>query len=259
MASNNIFVADIPYIKMKYKLTIYLLILVACGSSSESSDVQSKTVPDNDGSSKNKSALISNDTLPGPFIRPSYYSSVQNKIVNSWPGKPDTTGMFSAKITCSGKSNKNFIIYNNAGEIVQSGKLQDKSYECGTEYKSNFIDMNFDGFLDFKVNYEMSATGNSWDEYWLFNLADQKFQYNIQLSELISAIPYPREKRVESYSRTGMDYQTLEDYEWSGGVLSVVTREIVNADSKFVHQIYEKKSGKLVLTKADNERLNIRN
>ncbi len=244
---------------MKYTLTIYLLILVSYGSNSESSDVQSKTVPDNDGSIKNKSALISNDTLPGPFIRPSYYSRVQDKNLNSWPGKPDTTGIFSAKITCAGKSNKTFIIYNNSGDVVQSGKLQDKNYECGTEYKSNFTDMNFDGFLDFKVNYEMSATGNSWDEYWLFNPSDQKFHYSIQLSELISAIPYPREKRVESYSRSGIDYQTLEDYEWSRGALTVVKREIVNADSKFVHQIYEKKSGKLVLTKADNERLNIRN
>ncbi|MBK8584457.1 MAG: hypothetical protein IPN88_03035 [Bacteroidetes bacterium] len=226
---------------MKYKLTIYLLILVACGSNSKSSNVQSKNVPDVDDSIKNKSASISNDTLSGPFIRPCYYSRVQDKNVNSWPGKPDTTGMFSAKITCGGKSNKTFIIYNNAGDVVQSGKLLDKSYECGTEYKSNFIDMNFDGFLDFKVNYEMGATGNSWDEYWLFNPADQKFQYNIQLSELISAIPYPREKRVESYSRSGMDYQTLEDYEWNRGALTMVKREIVNADSKFVHQIYEKK------------------
>ena len=56
-----------------------------------------------------------------------------------------------------------------------------------------------------------------------------------------------------------MDYQTLEDYEWNRGALTMVKREIVNADSKFVHQIYEKKNGKLVLTKADNERLNIRN
>jgi len=244
---------------MKYTLTIYLLILFACGPNGESSDVLSKSVPDIDGSIKDMSTLISNDTFRGPFIRPSYYSREQDKNVNSWPGKPDTTGMFSAKITCSGKSNKAFIIYNNAGEVIQSGKLQDKSYECGTEYKSYFIDMDFDGFLDFKVNYEMGATGNSWDEYWLFNPADQKFHYNIQLSELISAIPYPREKRVESYSRSGMDYQTLEDYEWNENRLLLVKREIVNADSAFAHQIYEKKSGKLALTKADNERLNIRN
>ena len=151
------------------------------------------------------------------------------------------------------------LYYCRRNECLVISKSKDRCGECGTEYKSNFIDMNFDGFLDFKVNYEMGATGNSWDEYWLFNPADQKFQYNIQLSELISAIPYPREKRVESYSRSGMDYQTLEDYEWNTGALTIVKRAIVNADSKFVHQIYEKKSGKLVLTKADNERLNIRN
>lgn len=244
---------------MKYTLTIYLLILVACGSNQQNTDAQSEIITDNAGSFNTNSTLISNDTISGLFIRPSYYSREQDKNVNSWPGKADTTRMFSAKITCSGKSNKNFIIYNNAGEVVQSGKLQDNSYECETEYKSNFIDMDFDGFLDFKVNYELGATGNSWDEYWLFNPADQRFHYNIQLSELISAIPYPREKRIESYSRSGMDYQTLEDYEWIRGTLIVAKREIVNADSTFVHQIYEKKSGKLVLTKSDNEGLNIRN
>jgi hypothetical protein len=221
---------------MKYKLTIYLLILVACGSNGKSSS--SKNVPDVDDSIKNKSFDF-NDTLSGPFIRQYYYSRVQDKN-NSWQGKPDTTGMFS-KITCGGKKQQTFIIYNNAGDVVQSGKLLDKSYECGTEYKSNFIDMNFDGFLDFKVNYEMGATGNSWDEYWLFNPADQKFQYNIQLSELISAIPYPREKRVESYSRSGMDYQTLEDYEWNRGALTMVKREIVNADSKLFIKFMKRK------------------
>lgn len=118
--------------------------------------------------------------------------------------------------------------------------------------------MNFDGFLDFKVNYEMGATGNSWDEYWLFNPADQKFHYSIQLSELISATPYPREKRVEAYYRSGIDYQSLEDYEWSGNRLLMAKREIVNADSAFAHQIYEKKSGKLVRTKVNNEFSNIR-
>ena len=243
---------------MKHTLLIYMLVLIACGSNQKNTVVQSEIIPDTVVSYNTKSTLISNDTFSGPFIRPSYYSREQDKNVNSWPGKPDTTGMFSAKITCSGKSNKTLIIYNNTGEVVQSGKLQDKSYECETEYKSNFIDMNFDGFLDFKVNFEMGGTGNSWDEYWLFNPADQKFHYSIQLSELISATPYPREKRVEAYYRSGIDYQSLEDYEWSRGVLSLVKQEIVNTDFTFAHQIYERKSGKLVRTKVNNEITNIR-
>ena len=244
---------------MKYLLLIFFILLFACCSNESKSVKQSETGPNIESPVNNKGVLVSSDTLSSQFIRTAYYSPVQNKNVNSWPGKPDTTGMFSVKIKCSGKGNKTFIIYNKTGEVVQSGKLLDKSSECGTECKSNFIDMNFDGFLDFKVNYGISATGNSWDEYWLFNPADEKFHYNIQLSELISAIPYPSEKRVESYFRSGVDFQTLEDYEWNGNRLLLAKREIVNADSTFVHQIYEKKSGKLVLTKADNQRLNIRN
>lgn len=187
------------------------------------------------------------------FIRQSYYQRNQNKNVNSWYALPDTTNAFSASLSWSGINRISFIIYSRNGSVVQRGKLYDTEHDSTFEIKTMFIDMNFDGLLDFNVNFEMSATGNSWDEYWLFSPTDNRFHYNSELSALISAKAYPIEKRIESYYRSGMDYQILADYEWINKKLVLVKEEIVNTDSIPPHQVFERQGGVLNRIKADNE------
>ena len=109
------------------------------------------------------------------------------------------------------------------------------------------------------MNLELGGTGNSWDEYWLFNVNNNKFEYNSQLSHMISARAYLREKKIETYWRSGMDCQSLENWEWEGNFLKLVDQEIINVDEeKFIHQVFKIVNGKLVRVKANNERFNIR-
>lgn len=155
-------------------------------------------------------------SIGSKFIRPDYFKRIQSKDVNSWPTEADSTGIFSAKITVQG-CKKLFIIYNKKGAIIQSQEMKDTS-NCDSDYKAEFIDMNFDGLPDLKINLQLSAQ-NSWDEYWLFSLSDKKFHYHEQLSNLISVHAYPREKVIESYYYEGMEKQSRVDYRFEGDKL----------------------------------------
>ena len=239
---------------------IFLFVLASCGNQNTEQVAKLPDSINQDDSLKVKSkSTYSLYKGSDKYIRPAYYTTHQVEDVNSWPERPDTTGIYSAKIICRGKGQKSFVIYNKAGEIFQMGTLKDTKYGCDQDYKSDFIDMNFDGYLDFKINFETGATGNSWDEYWLFNPEDRKFHFNHDLSKSISAMAYMKEGRIETYYRSGMDYQVLSDLEWKGGSLILLRKETIDtSDSTSVHHIFIRINNSMAQSHADDEIFNIR-
>ncbi len=230
---------------MRSTLMIFLFVLASCGNQNTKQVAKLSDSINQDDSSEVK-PKISYSLYKGStaqFFRPAYCCNVQKANVNCLPEKPDTTGIYSAKIICHGKGRKSFEIYNKSKKVIQSGYLLDHNYACDQDYNADFLDMNFDGYLDFKVNFSTGATGNSWDEFWLFSPKDKQFHYNSELSNLIAATPYPTEKRIEAYHREGMDYQVLSNLEWNGDTLILLRKEILDtSDTTFVHQIFIRKN-----------------
>lgn len=193
------------------------------------------------------------------FVRMRYYRKGQPKEVNSYPSLPVNTCGYSVKLICFGNGRKQIKLYDKKASLIQTLMLKNTDAETNPYASVSFIDMNFDYYPDLKVNYGCGGSGNCIDEFWLYEPEKRQFQYHEKLSTLVSATAYPREKRIESYYRSGIHLQVLEDYAFRNNKLILMREEAVNSDTEFTHRVYERVGDSMKLVVADNLEYDIRN
>jgi len=66
-----------------------------------------------------------------------------------------------------------------------------------------FVDMNFDGYLDLRLLYNTGATGNNWYATYLFNPSKGEFVYHEELSKLSGMKIDEKFKQIITYDREG--------------------------------------------------------
>lgn len=68
-------------------------------------------------------------------------------------------------------------------------------------WKYDYIDMNFDGYCDFRFEIERGATGNSWFLCYLYDPKKELFRYSQELSHLCSPFFDEDLKEIVTYER----------------------------------------------------------
>lgn len=123
----------------------------------------------------------------------------------------------------------------------------------------DFIDLNFDGYLDLDLFISAGATGNYNSLYWLFEPDSNLFIYNDQLSNLVSLSVDSSQKLIYSYIKPGDAYEyESETYKYINGTLTLIRKEsFLRAIGKKYHEkkIYERKQGKLRLISKKHEKI----
>jgi len=66
-----------------------------------------------------------------------------------------------------------------------------------------FVDINFDGYLDLRLLYNTGATGNNWYATYLFNPSIGEFVYHKELSKLSGMKIDQKSKQIITYDREG--------------------------------------------------------
>lgn len=88
----------------------------------------------------------------------------------------------------------------------------------------NFSDFNFDGIKDIVFERDRGATGNSWNNIYLYNNYG-KFIYNYQLSELCLPSVDSLNRQIVSFHQAGGDNYFYYFYKWNKHKL-ILIREV---------------------------------
>ncbi len=132
------------------------------------------------------------------------YVKAENLTTGDWTPQKAQHAEFDFKVSCSGESGDSFTdgiaIYKKGHkEIYQliTGHDGDSHNIC--EDQIEVLDANFDGHLDISLPTQNGGAGpNSSDYFFLFDAKTKKFQFNQNLSDLVSAGFDPKHKEVTS-------------------------------------------------------------
>ena len=85
-------------------------------------------------------------------------------------------------------------------------------------------DANFDGYQDLMTINWAGATGNTGYLFWLFNTNRQRFEFNVQLSELCSPVFDAEDRKIRTHGRGGAAGMIFYDatYVWERGTLKMI-------------------------------------
>lgn len=125
----------------------------------------------------------------------------------------------------------------------------------------NFIDLNFDGYLDLDLFISSGANGNYNSLYWLFNPENNLFVFSKELSNLVTVSVDSSQKLIFSDIKAGAAYEYIsETYRYINHKLTLIYKEsFLPASGKKYHEkkVYKRIDGKLKLV--SNKRTSFKN
>jgi len=145
------------------------------------------------------------------------------------------------------------IYANNASKPFQVfNKIESENMNPAAPHRIAVIDMNFDGYKDFRVVSWVGSTWNRGYHVWLYNPKSGRFCYDVDLSNLSSPIVFDaRTQTVSTFSKGGSAaaIHSRYDYKFIAGKLTRVKRYEQTFDKKFdryVYTIWKRINGKMV-------------
>ena len=210
----------------EYSVLLYAtlaFLILACNITVKAADKSINSQPKQVNQAK-KVEPWSNEALKDIFyVKKKEYASFSVKINEKMPE-------YNFKIVGKRTKVKNlkgiyfipqYVEVNLKGKTIQKLKARgyfDNNGEGWDEFDfSNiveFVDMNFDGYLDLRLLYSTGATGNNWYATYLFNPNTGKFVYHKELSELCGITIDKKSKQIITYNRGGSCAEYREYYKW---------------------------------------------
>jgi hypothetical protein len=93
-----------------------------------------------------------------------------------------------------------------------------------------FVDLNFDGYLDLRLLNNTGATGNNWYASYIYDPASGKFKFQSELSKLSGIRIDGDNKQIVTYSRIGYCEEAMEYYKVVKDKLVLVKAEWTEID-----------------------------
>lgn len=118
-------------------------------------------------------------------------------------------------------------------------------------------DLNFDGYLDFKVPiyYPGLAKGDYSYRYFIYNPAKRGFIQNKQLNDMGVIFFDAVKKEAQSVDADGSGNEGTKYFKWQNGKLFLVKEERVYEDDPYTHYTYYKiENGKSVIVKEEKKK-----
>jgi hypothetical protein len=119
------------------------------------------------------------------------------------------------------------ITKNNGTKLVQSILIKEARY-----FEKNNIkleDMNFDGYLDFRLVQFSTAGPNTPYHYYIWNIKQAKFVYNPTMSELLTSATFDKKsKTITTSNKDGPGTFYTEKFRFQNGKLVKFYYEVEN-------------------------------
>ncbi|WAC42586.1 XAC2610-related protein [Pedobacter sp. SL55] len=118
-------------------------------------------------------------------------------------------------------------------------------------------DLNFDGYLDFKVPiyYPGLAKGDYAYRYFIYHPAKRGFIQNKQLNDMGVVFFDAVKKEAQTVDADGSGNEGTQYFKWQNGKLFIVKEERVYEDDPYMHYTYYKiENGKSVLIKTEKKK-----
>ena len=123
------------------------------------------------------------------------------------------------------------VIKDSSNKILQTINIYDKNADSEIysvkqlKFNMSFLDFNFDGFKDIALERDQGATGNCWNNIYLYKNNLHKFIYNDQLSELCLPSVDSLKRQILSFDQAGGGNYQYHFYKWNKNKL-ILIREV---------------------------------
>jgi cell division protein YceG involved in septum cleavage len=94
----------------------------------------------------------------------------------------------------------------------RSGNYGYDKMALGFAHLVQFVDLNFDGYLDFRLLFSAGATGNNYYDSYIYDQASGKFKFDSEISELCGVTVDNDNKQIVTYGRVSYCDETMEYY-----------------------------------------------
>ena len=123
------------------------------------------------------------------------------------------------------------VVKDSSHKILQTINIYDKLADSKIysvkqlKFELNFLDFNFDDVKDIALERDRGATGNCWNNIYLYENNLDKFSYNYQMSELCLPSVDSLKEQIISFHQAGGDNYTYHFYKWDKNKL-ILIREV---------------------------------
>lgn len=123
------------------------------------------------------------------------------------------------------------VVKDSSYKILQTINIYDKldNLEIYSDkllkFELNFLDFNFDGFKDIALERHRGATGNCWNNIYLYENDLHKFSYNYQLSKLCLPSVDSLKEQILAFDQGGGGNYQYHFYKWIKSKL-ILIREV---------------------------------
>mgnify|MGYP001193222821 CR=1 FL=1 len=121
------------------------------------------------------------------------------------------------------------------GKITQKLVVSDNSGYNERADMVQLVDLNFDGYLDFRILLNAGATGNDWYDSFIYDPLSGKFKYNKELSEMSSLKVDLESKQLTSYYGAGSCEESINFYAVKGNKVILIKSEWTDFDNVNSH------------------------
>ncbi|MRN52658.1 XAC2610-related protein [Paenibacillus monticola] len=151
-------------------------------------------------------------------------------------------------------SSANQIVITNkeaSGEIIQELPFNETSTSDTETFGFIMEDMNFDGYLDIRIQADTPAAPNIPYDCWLWDANNSKFIRNSYLEEIQSPEFDTQKQIITSIGRSSASEHFWEEYKYIDGIPTLMkrTEEEINQPQKIIHTVvWELVNGELEIT-----------
>lgn len=171
------------------------------------------------------------------------HSIVSNQIRQIHPSMPEylfkVYGRAASQKPSSTFNTDKIEIYNavNKGKLIQEIEIKEAQTWNGRTLGVEFEDMNFDGYLDFRVQAWIPAGPNTPYLYWLWDPKSASFISNTSLEEITSPVFDAKNQTIQSNVRESAASYSDNTYKYINGIPVLVKRieRKADADKKVWH------------------------
>lgn len=123
---------------------------------------------------------------------------------------------------------KGIQVTNTKDNLIQHINVKVNNFDKNFQPNMLFIleDMNFDGFIDFRLLQHLPANGNQAYYYWLYNPKTNQFEPNTYFESLLSPTFNPETRSITSSYRFKLVENVIETYSLQNNELVLITRVI---------------------------------
>ncbi|MDQ0195255.1 XAC2610-related protein [Paenibacillus wynnii] len=154
-------------------------------------------------------------------------------------------------------ASKIVIFRNDSNEILQQINFEETETPDDESFGFVIEDMNFDGYLDIRIQIDTPAAPNISYYCWIWDRSTSRFIENLDLESITSPEFDSKNKIITSFGRASAAEHFTETYKYMAGIPTLMKKitEIID-DKDIVHYIVEERlNNKIQVTKKYDEPL----